>query len=43
MNEKLNKNFKTRDNQQQRLVNLNIIPLGGVAMARRQRKDDTNQ
>tara|TARA_B100001093_G_C26852297_1_gene1025676 strand:- start:2972 stop:4012 length:1041 start_codon:yes stop_codon:yes gene_type:complete len=30
---KLNKNFKTRDNQQQRLVNLNIIPLGGVAMA----------
>jgi len=30
---KVNKNFKTKDNQQRRLVNLNIVPLGGVAMA----------
>jgi UDP-GlcNAc:undecaprenyl-phosphate GlcNAc-1-phosphate transferase len=30
---KVNKNFKTIDNQQKRLSNLNIIPLGGVAMA----------
>ncbi len=30
---KVNKNFKTKENQQQRLSNLNIVPLGGVAMA----------
>ena len=30
---RVTKNFKTRDNQQQRLANLNIVPLGGVAMA----------
>ncbi len=30
---KVNKNFKIRENKQQRLSNLNIVPLGGVAMA----------
>ncbi len=30
---KVNTNFKIRENQQQRLSNLNIVPLGGVAMA----------
>ena len=30
---KVNKNFKIRENKQQRLSNLNIVPLGGIAMA----------
>ena len=30
---KFNKNFKIIENQQQRLSSLNIVPLGGVAMA----------
>ena len=30
---KINKNFKNKENKQKRLSNLNIVPLGGVAMA----------
>ena len=30
---KINKNFKSREIKQKRLTNLNIVPLGGVAMA----------
>ena len=30
---RINKNYKTKENKQHRLSNLNIVPLGGVAMA----------